>query len=309
MKHNYKSKYKNVLLRPLSEQDIELLRNWRNNSDNTMYLKKIPFITAQMQKEWYLRYLNNDDEVCLAIEEINELHRVVGSLTLHDFANESCMLGHVLIGDKEAHGKKIGVNASIAATQLAFNEMGLKSVRLHVFSENVAACRVYQQAGFFITDTHEGSDGREEYTMIKEGNNKMNNMNKVQMLEFQQRGDERGHLVIVEGMQDIPFEIKRVFYIYGSAADVVRGQHANRESEFVLINVAGTSKVKVKDGKGNEVIYCLNRPHMGIYLPTMVWKDMYDFSADSVLLVLASTHYNAGEYIRDYDEFVKEINK
>ena len=135
----------------------------------------------------------------------------------------------------------------------------------------------------------------------------MHNMNKVQMLEFPQRGDERGHLVIVEGEKDIPFEIKRAFYIYGSDKDVVRGQHANRKSEFVLINVAGTSKVKVKDGEGNEAIFCLNRPHTGIYLPTMVWKDMYDFSEDSVLLVLASEHYDATEYIRNYDDFVEEL--
>ena len=136
----------------------------------------------------------------------------------------------------------------------------------------------------------------------------MHNMNKVQMLEFQQRGDERGHLVIAEGGIDVPFEIKRVFYIYGSDKDVVRGQHANRKTEFVLINVAGTSKVKVKDGEGNEAIFCLNRPHTGIYLPNMVWKAMYDFSEDSVLLVLASTHYDPEEYIRDYDEFVKEVS-
>ena len=129
------------------------------------------------------------------------------------------------------------------------------------------------------------------------------------MLEFSQKGDERGHLVIVEGMEDIPFDIKRIFYIYGSDKDVIRGQHANRESEFVLINVAGTSKGKVKDGKGNEAIYYLNRPHTGIYLPKMVWKDMYDFSEDSVLLCLASTHYDSTEYIRNYDEFVKVVNE
>ena len=136
---------------------------------------------------------------------------------------------------------------------------------------------------------------------------KIHNMNKVQMLEFPQYGDERGQLVVVEGMQDVPFDIKRLFYIYGSDSDVVRGQHANRKTEFVLINVSGKSKVKVKDGEGNEAIYCLNRPHTGIYLPTMVWKDMYDFSKDSVLLVLASEHYDNSEYIRDYEQFVKEI--
>ncbi len=135
----------------------------------------------------------------------------------------------------------------------------------------------------------------------------MHNMNRVQMLDFPQHGDARGHLVIVEGAKDIPFEIKRAFYIYGSDADVVRGQHANRLSEFVLINVAGKSKVKVKDGAGNEAIYCLNRPHTGVYLPNMVWKEMYDFSPDSVLLVLASTHYDPDEYIRDYRDFENEV--
>ena len=135
------------------------------------------------------------------------------------------------------------------------------------------------------------------------------NMNKVKMLEFPQHGDERGHLVVVEGNKDIPFDIKRMFYIFGSDKNVVRGQHANRKTEFVLINVAGKSKIKVKDGEGNEAIYCLNRPHTGVYLPTMVWKDMYDFSEDSVLLVLASEHYDDSEYIREYSDFVDEIAK
>lgn len=129
----------------------------------------------------------------------------------------------------------------------------------------------------------------------------------VKMLEFDERGDERGHLVVVEGCKDIPFDIKRVFYIYGSDSDVVRGRHANRRSEFVLINVAGISKVKVHYPNGNECIYVLNKPHTGIYLPKMVWKDMYDFSKDSVLLVLASEHYDPGEYIRNFDEYIAEI--
>ena len=135
----------------------------------------------------------------------------------------------------------------------------------------------------------------------------MHNMNLVKMLDFPQKGDERGRLVVVEGKGDVPFDIKRVFYIYGSDGEVVRGQHANRRTEFVLINVAGTSKVRVKDGEGNEAIFCLNRPHTGIYLPTMVWKDMFDFSPDSVLLVIASGHYDPGEYIRDYGQFVREV--
>ena len=126
------------------------------------------------------------------------------------------------------------------------------------------------------------------------------------ILEFAEHVDERGNLVIAEGNQDIPFEIKRVFYMYGSDPDIVRGQHANRESEFVLINVAGKSKVRITDGK-EEFVAVLDRPMMGIYIPKMVWKDMYDFSPDSVLLVLASTHYDGGEYIRDYDTYLQEM--
>ncbi len=129
-----------------------------------------------------------------------------------------------------------------------------------------------------------------------------------EILNFKDLGDERGKLVVIEGGMAVPFEIKRVFYIYGSDATVVRGQHANRNSEFVLINVSGKSKVMVTDGEKKEVV-TLDKPMMGVYLPKMVWKEMYDFSPDSVLLVLTNTHYDGGEYIRNYDEFLKEVNK
>ncbi|MCF2657073.1 sugar 3,4-ketoisomerase [Lacrimispora saccharolytica] len=136
----------------------------------------------------------------------------------------------------------------------------------------------------------------------------MNVLSMVRTLEFIDKGDDRGHLIVVEGKKDIPFDIKRIFYIFGSDSDVIRGQHANRESEFVLINVSGKSKVRIKDGKGNEIIYALNRPHTGIYLPKMIWKEMYDFSEDSVLLCLTNTEYNPQEYIRDYSEYLSIIN-
>ena len=127
---------------------------------------------------------------------------------------------------------------------------------------------------------------------------------KCPVLHFGDLGDERGKLVVIEGAQAIPFDIKRVFYIYGSDNEVVRGQHANRNSEFVLINVAGSSKVMITDGASREVVE-LNRPMEGVYIPKMIWKEMYDFSEDSVLLVLSDEPYDAEEYIRDYDEFCR----
>ena len=131
----------------------------------------------------------------------------------------------------------------------------------------------------------------------------------IKIIDFVERGDERGNLVVIEGEnQDIPFDIKRVFYIYGSDSTVIRGQHANRRTKFVLINVAGQSKVKVDNGFETQII-SLDKPRMGLFLDTMVWKDMYDFSPDSILLVLCSEHYDGSEYIRDYDAYIREIRE
>ena len=127
------------------------------------------------------------------------------------------------------------------------------------------------------------------------------------ILNFEEKGDERGNLIVAEGEGiDIPFAIKRVFYIYGSDANVIRGQHANKKTEFVLINVCGTSKVKMTDGREEKIIV-LDRPRMGLYLQSMIWKEMYDFSEDSIMLVLASEHYDANEYIREYSEYLAYV--
>ena len=130
---------------------------------------------------------------------------------------------------------------------------------------------------------------------------------KIKIIRFRDLGDERGNLVVIEGDGiDIPFDIKRVFYIYGSDATVVRGKHANRQSEFLMVNVSGTSKVRVTDGY-EEMVVSLDEPGLGLYLPKMLWKDMYDFSKDSVLVVMSNMHYDGSEYIRDYDEYLREI--
>ncbi len=133
-------------------------------------------------------------------------------------------------------------------------------------------------------------------------------MEKAKLIELIQHGDEKGYLVVIEENIDVPFTIKRVFYIYGSQRDILRGNHANRKSEFMLINVSGTSKVRVDYGNSTE-IFDLNRAHVGVYIPKMVWKEMYDFSDDSVLLVLCSELYDPEEYIRDKGVYYAEVNQ
>lgn len=136
----------------------------------------------------------------------------------------------------------------------------------------------------------------------------MKKIEDVKLLSFKQCGDDRGALIVVEGNSDIPFDINRIFYMYGTDKTAIRGQHANRDTEFVLINIAGSCKVDIKDGHGNKLSYVLDNPWEGVYIPNMLWKDMYDFSEDSMLLVIASKHYNSEEYIRCFDTFVKEVS-
>lgn len=120
-------------------------------------------------------------------------------------------------------------------------------------------------------------------------------------------GDERGKLASFQDGCNCPFDVKRAFYIFDTKDEVSRGNHANRQSEFVLIPINGSCRVKVDDGKTTEDIL-LNNPHQGLYLDKMVWKEMYEFSYNAILLVLTNTLYNEKEYIRDYDEFLKEVS-
>lgn len=312
MRHNYSASHGNVTLFPLTQSDSGMLRVWRNRAENSRFLRKLPHISAAMQDEWFNNYLVNADEYVFSIVESDSLKQVVGSLALYNFSDTSCELGKIMVGHDNAHGKKVGLNAVISALKVAFIHMEMEKVVLHVQVANVPAIRVYEQAGFARVAEGLDSDGKEEYTYAIDKKDFMSlyfSLDNARLIEFRQFGDERGHLVIAEGGgENIPFDIRRVFYIYGSDRDVVRGEHANSRTEFVLINVAGTSKVKVSDGLGGEKIFSLDRPHIGVYLPVMVWKEMYDFSEDSVLLVLASEHYDAEEYIRDHDAYVKKMS-
>lgn len=124
-------------------------------------------------------------------------------------------------------------------------------------------------------------------------------------LTFAQLGDERGEMIVAECGKEIPFAIKRIFYMYDSKSDVVRGKHANRDSEFVFINLKGRCKVLIDNGFKREIVL-LDEPNKGIYLEKMIWKDMYDFSEDAILLILSNQLYDSNEYIRDYKEYLKE---
>lgn len=126
------------------------------------------------------------------------------------------------------------------------------------------------------------------------------------IIDLKVMGDSRGSLVAVENQSQIPFDIKRVFYVYDTTNEVPRGCHANRKSHLLLIAVSGSCKVKIRH-KNESIDVELNNKHTGLYLEPMVWKEMYDFSDDAVLLVMASELYDQNEYINDYDKLMEEL--
>jgi len=148
MDHNFTAKYQNVMLLPLTKEHIESLRTWRNDTQNTRFLRSIPFITPEMQDNWYKTYLANADELCFVIYENQVLNRVVGSLSLYDFHDRQAEFGKILIGDEQAHGKSVGYHALLAVLRIAFEELKLEKVVLRVYDENIAAKHIYEKAGF-----------------------------------------------------------------------------------------------------------------------------------------------------------------
>ena len=130
---------------------------------------------------------------------------------------------------------------------------------------------------------------------------------KIIKYTFQQHGDDRGDLVAIEACKDIPFEIKRVYYMYRTPKNTRRGYHAHKNLEQVLVCVSGSCKVLLDDGNEQcEVV--LDKPYEGLYVGNSMWREMYDFSDDAVLMVLASEYYSEDDYIRDYSEFQNKIN-
>lgn len=134
-------------------------------------------------------------------------------------------------------------------------------------------------------------------------------MNYYRFLNLSSHGDERGNLIAFEKNVNCPFDVKRCFYIYGTKNDgAIRGAHANRNSEFLLVAVNGSCRVKIDTGKETADVF-LDKPTIALYLNKMVWKEMYEFSDNTVLLVLTNTLYDKNEYINNYNEFLNEVNK
>ena len=130
----------------------------------------------------------------------------------------------------------------------------------------------------------------------------------VLLTSFQVRGDDRGSLIALENGHNLPFDVKRVYYIYGTKEGVSRGFHAHKNLKQMLISVSGSVDIVCEYG-GKRETYRLDSPDKGLLINGLVWREMHGFSPDCVLIVLADDYYNEADYIRDYQEFLKEDAK
>lgn len=129
-------------------------------------------------------------------------------------------------------------------------------------------------------------------------------MTLINWASFDAIGDGRGQLVALEGNKNIPFDIKRVYYMTGMKPGIPRGFHAHRELQQVAICVSGYCRFVLDDGRRREEVW-LDSPAKGLLIGNMVWREMHDFSQDCVLMVLASEYYDEADYVRDYEQFLE----
>lgn len=129
--------------------------------------------------------------------------------------------------------------------------------------------------------------------------------NPARIIDLPKIADKRGNLSIIEELKDIPFEIKRCFWIYDVPGGETRGGHAYRTTQEFIVALSGSFDVVIDDGKTKQT-YSLNRSYYGLYVPTMMWRQMQNFSTNSLALIVTNTEFNLDDYIYDYDLFLKE---
>lgn len=127
----------------------------------------------------------------------------------------------------------------------------------------------------------------------------------IKLVQLQKHGDDRGSLVALEDQRNVPFSIKRAYYLFGTKEGVRRGFHAHKKLQQMAIVVRGQCRFHLDDGK-EQVELLLDNPAQGLMIPPGLWHEMYDFSSDCVLLVLANEHYDESDYIRKYEDFALE---
>jgi len=296
-----------VALRQLKEKDAVGMEEWMNDDEITQYFR---FHRQKKSRREILDFIASScTEQNQHFAIVNKNDEYLGTVSLKNINMIPRTAEYAIVLRKSVHGLGVAEQATRLVLERAFTDLHLKVVYLNVLTSNATAIHFYEKMGFGRDyelyrsfqekdqdlDLYYYSITRESYILKK-----------CRIIDFSEKGDERGKLVIAECRENIPFNINRVFYMYDTERGICRGEHANRRSEFVMIALKGQVTVETDNGREKER-YLLDRPTRGLYIPRMIWKRMSGFSDDSLLLVLSNEKYDAGEYIRDYDSFLKEM--
>ena len=164
MDHRYCAENDNILIRPLNIDDIEKLRIWRNDSSLSTFLQDVPYITPQMQCQWYEKYLQEKDILFFAVVDKSQ-NNMVGTVALYGFKNKQCEVGKIVVGDTSAHGKGIGYELLLLAMAIAVKELSVEKMVLNVHEANIPARSVYEKVGFKVVGRHAFAKGGSELEM------------------------------------------------------------------------------------------------------------------------------------------------
>jgi diamine N-acetyltransferase len=166
MKKDYMIKQRDILLRSITEDDIDLIRNWRNDENIRKYFLLQNYITAEQQLNWYNNYKKKDNDLMFIIEDCLEINKPIGAVALYDidFSSKKAEFGRLMIGEKLAAGKGLGYKSTMALCQFGFDQLGLDSIYLKVFTDNNKALNVYLKCGFEIAETIQ-ENSHEMYVM------------------------------------------------------------------------------------------------------------------------------------------------
>ena len=311
---------KMIKLRKLEEKDIPYMIEWMSDEELTKYLKNnfSKLANAEIQKE-FIRNSISDRDINFAIVD-NSNDEYLGTISLKNIEKDFKSADYAICIRKGVQGKGVAFQATLKILKYAFFDLKLENVYLYVLKENVRANKFYEKFGFkfdrvenksleikgVMSDINWYSIDKNNFVQIWKNNEK--EMINVKKVKYAPITDNRGDLIALENPKNLKFPLNRVYYMYNVGSDIVRGRHSHYNLDQLLIATSGSVVVLAKT-PFEEQEYILDNPSEGLYIGNMIWREMYNFSNDAVLMVLASEKYNEDDYIRDYEDYEKEAKR
>lgn len=298
-----------IKIRKLQEKDIPFMIEWMSDIELTKYFKNdfAKYANVEGQQQFILNSFN-DNNMNFAIVD-SEIDEYLGSVSLKNINYGTKEAEYSIFIRRDYQEENVALRASLQILKYAF--MNLELNRVYLCDKD--ANKFYNKFGFNFDETKEKLRDINWYSITKEDffniwKSYEKPMTNVRRTSFAPITDNRGDLIALENPRQLEFPLNRVYYMYNVGNDIVRGRHSHYDLQQLLIAVSGRVTVLTKT-PFEEKEYILDKPNEGLYIGNMIWREMYDFSKDAVLMVLASHKYDESDYIRDYEVYKEEAVK